>query len=337
MTLYIASGDITDVITITTGTNTVDTATTAARDTNYCNCSMQFSATREGYIGLGATQADVWFHVTMYFSTFSTLSASYDILRFSNGALSEFRLRLTPSSSSTSLTSVALEKTTNGSTWTTVGSAFFLTSAVRYTLDIRLKPDASTGIATVILNGAQVFSFSGDTSTQTNLMDRAVLTGNTSAGAPFFSEFAATDGATPTINWRVQSILPNGAGTYSEFTGASTAIDEIQIDTSDFIISNTVGQRFAANYVDATTTQLGSMEIKGLVSVSNAGLSTDSTPADLQHFLRSNSSDFTSSNLGHSRDGVNRVRFTVYETNPATSAKFTLVEAAAIQLGVKAV
>lgn len=338
MTIYVATGDIVDYLVPAVGslTSMSDTAT-LYRDTNFVNTSLSYnsiSGAREGYIPLGSSLTDIWIHLRVY--TSGVLGTTQEMFVLKNGTTDEYRVAASPGSSSILW---KVQKTVDGTNWTDLVS-FNLGLGTTSTLDIRIKAHATTGEVRVCVNGFQVGTFSGSTTSQTTAFERIYFRTGTAASSLSLTpcnELIVTDGATPTMGWRVQSILPNAAGTYSEWTGASTAIDEVVLDTSDFIISNTTGQRFTANYVDPTTTQLGSREIKGFTVTSTSAFSTDSTPTNLQHFLRSNSSDFTTANLGQSLDAVQRTFMTVYETNPATSAKFTLVEAAAIQFGVKTV
>lgn len=330
MTIYAAAGDL-DSAVMTAGT--LETWTSATyHDSAYTNYAVAFHPARTGYIDLAATASEFWFHMHWLFD--SWLSGTADAVTFSLGSSLEYKIEVVGGSPTSTLN---LRKTTNGSTWTTIVSWIMTSSGNPVVdLDVHLKPHATLGAADVYINGTLVASVSGvNTMAQTSTINRLSFTSVNSGSYLMLSELAVAD--VPTIGWRVLSLLPNASGQYSEFTGAYTGIDEMIADDADFIISNTTSQRHLVNLQDPNTSTVGSREIKALVVNSRGAISIDSAPTDMQHGLRSNSSDYYTANLGHVADAAVRVKTTIYELNPSTSAKFTLAEAAAVQVGVKAV
>ncbi len=330
MTIHIAAGDL-DIAIMTTGS--LETWTSSEyHDPAYTNYGVAFHPANVGYIDLASTASEFWFHIRWYLHNW--LNGTSDVITFSAGSSLEYKIEGVGGSPNATFN---LRRTTNGTTWTTLVSWTMISvNYSRVDLDIHLRPHATLGTVDVFINGNLVASTSGvDTLAQTSTINRLTFT---SVGASTFimlSELVVAD--VPTIGWRVQSVLPNASGTYSEFTGSYLDIDETVVNDADFIISNTTNQRHFVNLQDPSTTTLGAREIKGLIVTSRGAISTDSTPTDMQHGLRSNSSDYYTSNLGHVADAAIRQMTTVYELNPATSARFTLAEAIAVQVGVRAV
>ena len=72
-------------------------------------------------------------------------------------------------------------------------------------------------------------------------------------------------------------------------------------------------------------------------SLINATITPDSALNDLQMVLRTNSTNYTTANLGVSKTSVTQVKKVILETNPVTSLPWSFTDVNALQLGVKAV
>ena len=300
-------------------------------DSAFTNYAVAFHPANVGQLDWVGSPGDFWCHLHWIMNGWT--SGTEAPITFSAGASLEYRVFYTPGASNATLN---LQKTTNGSTWTTLCSWTMASSGDLLTyLDIHIKAHATLGTADVYMNGSSVATFAGNTLAQTSTVNRATFTSASSGTYLMLSEMVIAD--VPTIGWRVQTVLPNSSGTYSEWTGSYLDVDESIPDDNDFVISNTTGQRELFNVSDPTTATLGSREFKALVVNSRGAISADSAPTDMQHMLRSNSADYLTANLGHVNDAAIRLKTTIYELNPSTSAKFTLAEAAAVQIGVKAV
>lgn len=332
MTIYAAAWEADSVVT-SIGTLLHDAVTTS-RDTAYTNVQLyaQYGA-REFYVPFNAALSEVWIHFT-WATALDNSALTNAVFSMRNGSSLEYRLAGNGVGSSGVWN---FQKTTDGTTWTTLFTIANAASTpqVGNVFDFHIKPHATTGFVHVYNAGMLVAAYDGNTSAQTNLIDRLHLDGHYNGGQNAFTEFIVAD--VPTIAWRLQALSPNAAGTYSEWTGSYTDVSETILNDTTFIVSNVVNNRFLANTVDPTTTTLGSREVKAVVTATRIMRSADATPADAQHLVRTNGGDYVSANLGLAADGAIRTKITVWETNPSTSVKWTLAEGAALQVGVKAV
>ncbi len=112
----------------------------------------------------------------------------------------------------------------------------------------------TTGTAIVRLNGVEVINYTGDTKNggSATTIDSIGLGMNGTPGSKF-DDFYLCDssGASPYNTFlgdvRVQTLVPNGAGSSTQFTPSSganyTTVDELPYSSSDYVSSTTTGNR----------------------------------------------------------------------------------------------
>ena len=297
-----------------------------------------FSATgREQELVFSSAVGSFWFHATYSQIAFTATDAG-EVLRFKSASGGELRLRGNGSGGTALECMMRFEKTTNGTTWTQIGSSFLLRSGVVLNLDLKVILHASTGEVRLFANGVQVFSFTGDTSTQTNTANGVYL-GNSTTGAAssdiVWSELVVAD--EPTFDWHVATLNPTAAGTHTQWTGAFSDIDDAGVNYADLITTNVVNNQSSFQITDTVSTQTNNNIIKALAVASRSSITPDATPADLQHIVRSGGTTYATANLAVPKDGNYHSRSTLYATDPATSAAWTPAGVNALEIGVKAV
>lgn len=131
---------------------------------------------------------------------------------------------------------------------------------------------------------------------------------------------------------RVDTLLPNGDGNYSQFTCStgsthSTLVDETTPNTTDYVSSSTVSQKDSytmGNLANTSTT------VKG-IQVCNAILKDDAGARSAANLIRSSSTDAqgTSTALSTSQSYL----LSIHETDPATSAAWAATAVNAMEAG----
>lgn len=139
-----------------------------------------------------------------------------------------------------------------------------------YYIEMSATINDTTGTCQVRYNGQLVIDFTGDTKNggTNNTIDTLILIANGSV-QPIFDDFYLCDdtGAAPHNNFlgdiRVQTIVPNGAGSSTQFTPSSganyTNVDELPYSAGDYVSSSTTGHRdmYTMSDISNTTTIYG--------------------------------------------------------------------------------
>lgn len=305
---------------------------TNGRDTSFFQQSnASQSGTRECYAAFTA-QSSLWFHMICASGASSSLTTNAAIVSFNNDTTAQLRLTAT-SNSTTNALEIKVEKTTNGTTYTQLGSSVFLMPAATMTYDFEIVTGGS-GKFNVWRDGVQVFTFSGDVTTQTTINRVAFASHHTSAVASC-SEMIVSD--TPTLGMKLFQMFPNAAGGTNTWTGTQTAIDDGTYDETDFVETNTVNNVCIFNHNDLTSTLIGTRTVSGVFLSAAGTIQAASTPTDVQGVVKTGGNTFTSASQGFSTSGARSLLAAAWTTNPNTSAAWTLSELNAIQLGFKAV
>lgn len=300
--------------------------------------SAAFSPTlREQEIALSSASSDFWFHATMYLSNFGATDTG-ELLRFRSGSGGELRLRGVGSGSTSNDVNLRFEKTTNGTTWTQIGSNFLMRYAFLHQLDIRVKLHASTGDVKMYANGVLMFSFQGDTSGQTSTVTHIIFGGLTTSSLtslPYWAEVVVAD--EPTFDWHVATLPVTGAGNHTQWTGTFADVDEAGINYADLITTNTTNNQQTFGVTNTQSGQTNNNTIKAVAVASKTAITTDATPSDVQHLLRSGGTTFATANLSVPKDSNYHSRVTLYLTDPNTAAAWTTGGVDAMEVGIKAV
>lgn len=197
----------------------------------------------------------------------------------------------------------------------------------------------TVGTVDVKVNGVSVLSLS---SQDTRNAGNASVTGfrliGESAGSNFDDLYVCdTSGSTNNGflgDCRIDTIYPNGAGNYTQFTPSTgsnyTCVDETAPNTTDYVDGSTVGDR--DSYAMGNLSALASQTVYG-VQVNAAILKDDAGSKSAATFVRSSSTngDGAGTALGTSQVYISQV----FETDPNGSIAWTESSVNAMEAGVK--
>lgn len=205
--------------------------------------------------------------------------------------------------------------------------------------------NATTGQVIVRVDGKQVINFTGNTKnggTSTNIDAVRFRTGRYTSGPNCvlsIDDLYICD-ATGTVNntflgdVRVQSMIPNAAGSSTQLTPTGSAnnyanVGEVPYNNTTYNASPTTGQRDTYGLSDLTA---GTTTVYGLQSVAHMQKS-DAGTANAKVALKSGASVYydTTQSLSTSATNYTQVR----ETDPATSAAWTVAGANALEAGME--
>lgn len=202
----------------------------------------------------------------------------------------------------------------------------------------------STGRLTVKVDGTTVIDFTGDTrngGTSSNIDAVRFRSGRYVNGACVVSidDFYTCD-ATGTVNntflgdVRVQPLLPNAAGSSTQFAPTGSAnnwanVGEAPFNNATYNASSTVGQLDLYGLSDLTA---GTTSIMGIQTVAHMQKS-DAGTANAKVALKSGGTVYydTTRSLGTSPTSYTQVR----ETDPATAVAWTVSNANSLEAGVE--
>ena len=329
MTVLFAGGEL-DAF-FTSGNNFTDTADTARRDTNFARSSIRprfpgfaradFSSLTEG-----------WLHMTMNIRTLTSANQDSAFLRLSDSVTGQIVLQIDGDNG------VFNFEYWNGASFTELAPAISFVIATNHKIDIHWKIADSGGIFELFLDGVSVTSFSGDTLlagfTQ---IDRIQFHSSTSALTNsiydvFYSEIIVADEST--IDWRLATLAPNGAGNSTTWTGDDTDVSTEALDDEIFISSASADEVEQFTISDLSGTA-AAMDVVAVV-VAARSRNAITGPQNVQISIRTGGNDFFSSNLSGVSTGFTE-DFVVYETNPDTSSAWLGSEVNDLEIGVKSI
>lgn len=321
-------------LTLAVGSTFANGSGAGGRDTAYFVASNRVQqGTREAY-GLFTSSASFWAHVLLLPGASASLTSGASIISFRSGTTVQLRLTATSNSNSTAL-EIKVEKTTDGTNFTQLGSDVFRVYAANQTLDFEVVIDGTTGVFRVWRDAVLVFNFTGDVSTVSSAADRIYFSSHHTGAVMDFSEAIVADETT--IGMRVYQALPNAAGDTNTWTNTQTAIDDTVYDEADFIETNVVNNVAIFNCTDISSTIVGHRSVKAVVLNAAGTIQAASTPTDVQAVVKTGGSTFTGASQSISTSGARSLLKEIWTTNPNTTAAWTQSELTAIQLGWKAV
>lgn len=203
----------------------------------------------------------------------------------------------------------------------------------------------STGRLTVKVDGNTVIDFTGDTrngGTSTNIDAVRFRTGryiSSPSGVLSIDDLYVCDTTGATNNTflgdvRVQTMLPNAAGSSTQFTPTGSAnnwanVGEVPFNNATYNASSTVGQLDLYGLSDLAA---GTASVKGVQTVAHMQKS-DAGTANAKVAIKSGASVYydATRSLGTSATSYTQIR----ETDPATSAAWTASGANNLEAGVE--
>lgn len=201
-------------------------------------------------------------------------------------------------------------------------------------LDFQIVRAASGGIFNVYLNGASIFTFTGNTNTD-SLIGQLRFKGLVGASNEMnVSQIIIAD--EPTLGFKCVTLTPNANGANTAWTNDYTAIDEAVYDSADFIETNTVNaiETYGLSDIPAG---LSTFNVKAVVVATRSSNDSGSTITDIQGAVRLAGVNYFSANMGLTKDGNEYSVQAVFNTNPATAAAWTQAEVNGAEAGLRAV
>lgn len=208
-------------------------------------------------------------------------------------------------------------------------------------IEWHLKIDDTNGISEIRIDGIADASFSGDTkpSTQTTV-DNFIfhyLTGSHS----HFDDIALNDTTGGSDNsWcgdgRVILLSPNAAGDSTDLTPSAGSnyqcVDDIPPNSdTDYVEGSTAEDHDLYNL---SASGLSGVEIKRVWAEARAK-DTAASGAEVALVIKTNSSEYDSSNIALLADYTKQIKGTVHTVNPQTTSAWTISELDALQAGPK--
>lgn len=215
------------------------------------------------------------------------------------------------------------------------------TSAWTY-VELKVTIDNTYGSVEVRINGSStpVISASGlDTQATANAYVNRVRLISSTSGTQFYDDFYLCDTTGSTNNnflgdVTIRNLYPNGAGNYTQFTPSTgsnyTCVDEASVNTTDYVSSSNVGDIDTYALGDLASTATGT--IMG-IQVNNMALKDDAGARSVANVIRSGTTDEVSSSAALSTSQLDYR--SIHETDPATSAAWTVSGINALEAGTK--
>lgn len=309
------------------------TSNTSKYDPTLSRCSMNILNTAEWLRPFNQTVSEVWIHFVAYYDndTYDTFNhvMLYDTTTSSQVAGLKRRAGFN--------NQIHFRLWING-----IGDLsntdFSLAEQTLYEFDIHYLPDATNGKLVVYVDKQKKVEYLGNTlptSGSTTGSSDALYLGYDSSEGAHISQVIVADEST--LGKKLATIYPESDGTYNEFTsGGALDIDELTLDTSDFISTDQVNKRYTANYTNIDNAYVG-YDVDAVQVTTHARLPASSAINDLQHMVRNGGSDYTTANLNITKDGSVQRLESLFQTNPVTGNNWTKADVDASEFGVKTV
>jgi len=227
----------------------------------------------------------------------------------------------------------------DGAAWNTFSSTWRPMNT-RLRIDIRILINGTTGAIEVYDNGSLHASYSGDTigtSGRTGVGSLGIGALNPrldpNGGRGRYSGIMVTDGR-PTQNMRYIQTKPAANGTYNDWTGDYTSIDELGFDDSDTISTQTNGHRSTFTAGTLTTDFDSGYVVVGTGVTARAfNGSVDSPLGNIRLITRSNATDGEGAQqaISTTKQGFQEI----FTTDPGTGLGWTVADAKAAEFGIK--
>lgn len=313
------------------GTNQRTSVVASKFDSNFARSAVEHGGGNisTGLKGTFAGAAEYWIHTNVVFE----LAASAGDLSFLHaedfsGGVTVFKME--------GNNGIFTGNYWNGSGFTIMSNVWSPVNDTLYKIDIHIKIHDTLGRFAIYIDDGLHEEFTGDTllyggAQMDGIFLRGAATSLLYAQSCAFSEVIVADEST--IGWRVATIVPTGVGATGAWTGLWSDVDEVTIDDTDFLESNTTAQvetMVASNLSGPAS----SMVVQALAVVARARKGTSGIQ-QIQMAVRTNSLDFFSATLALD-PGFIPIN-NIWATNPDTAAAWTPSEIDAIEIGVKSI
>lgn len=342
MTILFAGGEEGELLKTSTAC-TVDTATTAARRTNYSRCSLKVAShsATEGWVAkFSAAATSFWVSARHYMGGSGSFTAYGRGIVLMDGAVG--RLHVGPANivgnNSLYNLNIGLWKVNAAGTTTllaTSGYKFPMDSTMSK-WDIQVVNWGATATVRVYLENNLILTYQGDVTTDGSTSITGVRFGQFTGSAydtAYWSEMMAATVDTRTLT--LATLAPAAAGnSYAWSGGAYSALNETTLDDQGLAYSTVAGQVLETTITNSTVPAVAG--VVGVVVNARAQKGNTGGPANANLVVRTGGADYTSPSAALPTGAFDLVSYT-WETNPATSAVWVPsdITAATFNIGVK--
>lgn len=232
-------------------------------------------------------------------------------------------------SNSNTASTVYFRWNSSGTTYTTIAQINGYNNLKNHIYDVYFKRGTS-GVLKVWMDGNLVANFTGNYSTVDATWD-AVILRSVGGSATSFGSFMVGDA--PMFNHRLDTMLPDGAGTINTWNGAYTDVDDAlgYADRSDAVHTNTPAAAYTFNY-QAAAALSSSYEIKALMVASIGSLDAGAAISDVSLYMRHSSAYYTYASLGFVAGNGDIGGQQIFHTDPL-GAMWTTSSINALEIG----
>lgn len=314
MTILYVGGEPNDFYGDQVSVNTI----TTYRDTKYSRCALN--------MGLKSIYTPEWTPISslwMHFHIFNSNSAIWYKLGFRKSGTDAFIGMYYTSGTS----SVRLYKY-DGTTYTALVTSDItpFTSSSSNIVDIQVSSYGSNGTINAFVNGQLACSYTGDIAvlSQTTL-DYAIFECPHSSYLYYLSEVIIAD--EDTRGMHLSTLIPNAAGDQNQWTGAYTDVDDLNVDDSSMLYTDSASQNVQLGLADLSADL--NAKIIDVHIHSRAAVSSGST-LDLKQGVKTNANIHLGS--AHTLDAGWDIYVDTFSQNPQTVAEWTVSDINALQI-----
>lgn len=205
-------------------------------------------------------------------------------------------------------------------------------------IEARVKIHDTEGVVQVKVDGEMVIDFSGDTKPGTDTQINMLKLGSSESsiyGYAYFDDFIVDD-ADWIGNTKIQAILPNGAGSSTQWDPSAgdnyACVDERPASDTDYVSTNTVGEidLYAASNLSGSIGSVKCVQLQARCAYEGSP-----TPTHLQLGLRSGGANYFSADKTPPASFGQSV-YALWDTNPADSEAWEEADVNALEIGFKA-
>lgn len=223
----------------------------------------------------------------------------------------------------------------DGTQWVDISTDFGETTNAERRLDFGVVMNGTTGAVYMYKDRALHASqenFDTTNSGSRSFCKKIGIGFNTTANYVYYSGLIAANEVS--VNLEYIQTKPGGAGTYSEWDGDYTDVDETGIDYDDFLEAETDGVRstFTQTALPGNIDEAG-WDVKAFGASAQAYNGSVQALPNFQVMVRSATTDVegTVRSLAVSKQGFKEL----HNTDPATGTLWTVTDVAAVESGVK--
>jgi len=306
-------------------------------NTNFVQNGINLSLGAEARCDFTA-QTEGWAHFRAHFGSLSA-NSTLQVVEFVDSGTGQTVFQLDVDGVVSSVIGQFNLEYWNGAAFTEIlATEYGLFGGIQYTFDFHWDIDNAAGVFEWYVDGVLVAQFSGDTlNTGYTQIDRMVLqcansSGSGSGNGTTFSEIIVA--TTDTRGMRVHAADPTANGTNTAWTNDVTAVDEGNVDDTDFIESGVANdvETFAVRDLSAVA---DNFTVKAVVV--NARALRDTTgPQNMELVVRSGTTDYLSGNVSGLTTAFAPFSY-IWADDPDTAAPWTTGGVNAMEVGVKSI